>query len=396
MAQRAQERRIDQFFFGPGARADEWRGLVDAAKAWSSGAADRSGFEEKLSRLEITEEYHAYPGRRLMAALKERAAAGDAAGTLALAMRITQALQTRSFRQHAGDWDADADADAEMPDLLPPGFGETSSRRPYFETLVVTGIPATNWSNLAAEWRKLRRSVDAFIYEPVFVGSFEDAFCAAMINPDLAAVIVNEGFAQRSRHDAPVLRSVMASMERQEMSDSALGLARTLKRIRPELDVYMVSNREVELLAGDPASQCRSPYLLLGRRTAGTASRHPRRCSGSLRDAVLRQPQEIRPAPDRNLPRSPDRARQVRIQVGLDSRHGRILRSEPVPCREQRHHRRTGQPARADRQHQESPGQGGACLRRRPCLLCHQRHIDVQQDGGAGAGWSRRHRDRRS
>ena len=28
MAQRAQERRIDQFFFGPGARADEWRGLV--------------------------------------------------------------------------------------------------------------------------------------------------------------------------------------------------------------------------------------------------------------------------------------------------------------------------------------------------------------------------------
>ena len=153
---------------------------------------------------------HAYPGPRLMAALKERAAAGDAAGTLALAMRITQALQTRSFRQHAGDWEADAEGDAEMPDLLPPGFGETSARRPYFETLIVTGIPAANWSNLAAEWRKLRRSVDAFIYEPVFTGSFEDAFCAAMINPDLAAVIVNEGFAQRSRHDAPVLRSVMA------------------------------------------------------------------------------------------------------------------------------------------------------------------------------------------
>ena len=155
----------------------------------------------------ITEEYHAYPGLRLMAALTERAAAGDAAGTLALAMRITQSLQTRSFRQHAGDWDAHADADAEMPDLLPPGFGETSARRPYFETLIVTGIPATNWSNLAAEWRKLRRPVDAFIYEPVFAGSFEDAFCAAMLNPDLAAVIVNEGFAQRSRHDAPVLRS---------------------------------------------------------------------------------------------------------------------------------------------------------------------------------------------
>jgi arginine decarboxylase len=111
MAQQVQERRIDQFFSGPGARA----------------------------------EYHAYPGLRLMAALTERAAAGDAAGALALAMRITQSLQTRSFRQHAGDWDAHTDSDAEMPDLLPPGFGETSAWRPYFETLIVTGgIPATH------------------------------------------------------------------------------------------------------------------------------------------------------------------------------------------------------------------------------------------------------------
>ena len=68
MAPQAQERRIDQFFSGPGARADEWRGLVEAAKAWSSGSGDRAGFDKKLSQLATTEEYHAYPGRRLMAA----------------------------------------------------------------------------------------------------------------------------------------------------------------------------------------------------------------------------------------------------------------------------------------------------------------------------------------
>src|SRR5262249_4371148 len=149
----------------------------------------------------------------LMAALKERAAAGDAAGALALTMRITQALQTRSFRQHASDWDVHADADADTADLLPPGFGETTTRRPYFETLVVTGVPAAHWPSLSAEWRRLRRPSDSFIHEPVFVGNFEDAFCASMLNPDLAAVIVNEGFAQRSRHDAPVLRALMASLE---------------------------------------------------------------------------------------------------------------------------------------------------------------------------------------
>ena len=33
-----------------------------------------------------------------------------------------------------------------------------------------------------------------FVYEPVIVGSFEDAFCAAMLNADLAAVVIHEGF----------------------------------------------------------------------------------------------------------------------------------------------------------------------------------------------------------
>src|SRR5262249_53382116 len=127
-----------------------------------------------------------------------------------------------------------------------------TTRRPYFETLVVTGVPSANWSNLNSEWRRLRRPSDSFIYETVLAGSFEDAFCTAMLNPALGAVVVNEGFAQRSRHDAPVLRSLMASMDHKETSDSALALAKTLKRIRPELDIYMVSNRNVEQLAGNP------------------------------------------------------------------------------------------------------------------------------------------------
>src|ERR1700739_2441642 len=194
MAQNSQERRIDQFFSGPGARADDWRSLVEEAKSWSAGSTTRASFEKLLSQVAIIEEFHAYPGSGLMAELSQRAAASDTAGVLALATRISQALNTRSFRQHAGDWDAHLDAEAEMPELLPPGFGETTTRRPYFETLVVTGLPAASWSHLAAEWRKLRRSVDAFVHEPVFVGSFEDAFCADMLNPDLGAVGGNEGF----------------------------------------------------------------------------------------------------------------------------------------------------------------------------------------------------------
>ena len=118
---------------------------------------------------------------------------------------------------------------------------------------MVTGVPAERWPALCAEWRGLRRPLDAFIYEPVFVGSVEDAFCATMLNPDLAAVIINEGFVFRSRHDVPVLRILSASLEQKYKTDiSALQLAQLLKRVRPELDIYLVSNRRVEELAGNP------------------------------------------------------------------------------------------------------------------------------------------------
>jgi arginine decarboxylase len=253
MDARIQHRRIDKFFSGPGARADDWRDLVEAARAWSDGSADRSRFEALLSELAITEEYHAYPGSHLLAALKEKAGSGDAAGTLALATRITNALQTRSFRQHGGDWSLHEEGEAGLPDLLPPSFGQADARRPYFETLIVTGVPAASWPGVSAEWRKLRRPIDPFIYEPVLVGSFEDAFCATILNHNLAAVVINEGFSYRSRHDAPVLRTLTASMGLHEVSDvSALRLAHVLKRVRPELDLYLMSNRDVEEMAGNP------------------------------------------------------------------------------------------------------------------------------------------------
>ena len=88
---------------------------------------------------------------------------------------------------------------------MPQTFGQHTARRPYFETLIVTGLSSGKWPALATEWRKLRRPVDAFVYEPVIVGSLEDAFCATMLNPNIAAVVINEGFTLRSRHDAPVL-----------------------------------------------------------------------------------------------------------------------------------------------------------------------------------------------
>src|SRR5262249_48110702 len=149
--------RIDQFFAGPGARADRWRDVVDAAQAWSAGSGDRAQFEQALAGIGATEEYFAYPGARLIKALQEAAAANDARATVNLARGIATALVTRSFRQHAEGVAGQDDAAEAVPDLAPPALGRGRGHRPYFETLMVTGLPDSQWAGLAAELRRMRR-----------------------------------------------------------------------------------------------------------------------------------------------------------------------------------------------------------------------------------------------
>jgi hypothetical protein len=48
--------RIDAFFSTPSAREDRWRDLVDAARFWAAGTADRSSFEAALNEAAAIEE----------------------------------------------------------------------------------------------------------------------------------------------------------------------------------------------------------------------------------------------------------------------------------------------------------------------------------------------------
>ena len=71
MSREAEHNRIDRFFAGPGARADQWCHLMELASAWANGTGDRAAFEAALTEMTPTEEFHAYPGLQLMAALRE-------------------------------------------------------------------------------------------------------------------------------------------------------------------------------------------------------------------------------------------------------------------------------------------------------------------------------------
>ncbi|HEU5233497.1 MAG TPA: hypothetical protein VFU50_11595 [Terriglobales bacterium] len=250
--------RVDQFFTAAEARFDRWRKLLDAARAWEGGTErDSSSAATAFQELKQWEDYFAYPGPVLMRDLGAAIASNDSRRTSRLAQLINMALLTNSYRSNAADWEGE-EQPVRLGDRI-PGADESAVHRPYFEVLVVTPVRQEAWPEMAQEYKKLRRPHDKFIYELVFVGSIEDAILASILNGNLEAVIASDGVAFPSSHNAPVLREFLAGNLPANSFSGRSGaqtveLAKALKQIRPELDIFLLSGSEVEKVAGDLAA----------------------------------------------------------------------------------------------------------------------------------------------
>jgi arginine decarboxylase len=260
---------VDQFFTVAEARFDRWRSLLQEARDWEHAVQQQLPEKEKYHRavsasfieLHQWEDFFAFPGDALLKVLDERISSGDAAGTARLAQSISAALLTHSYRANVDEWESEDQPQISFADKVPGSAQDTLLYRPYFEVLVVSPARAPAWSDLAQELRRLRRSEDKFVYEPVFVGSFEDAVLGTILNGGIEAVIIYEGVPFASSHHSPVLRQFLsthlaASGIGTDTGQLTLALAQGLKQLRPELDIYLLSDRQAEKIAGDPSATC--------------------------------------------------------------------------------------------------------------------------------------------
>ena len=222
---------------------------------------DRSVVAECLAELRQWEDFFAYPGAALLRKVDDRIATGDATGAARLIHQISAAISSHSYRSNPGEWEA-GDESSNVVGEVVKGLGQDgASYRPYFEVLLVgPGGPATR-AQTVQELRKLRRTQDRFVYEPVVVGSFEDAVLGTILNGSVQAVVIYDSIPFASMHNSPVLRQVLtdhlgAAAIKRGTGDYGLRLAQALKLIRPELDLYLLTDRDVEKTAGDPAASC--------------------------------------------------------------------------------------------------------------------------------------------
>ena len=240
-------------------RADAWSSLEESANQLGLAGAQHPPAEHLsetvtglLDVLGPIERLWAFPGMPAFQKVRRLFAVGKYDRFVALVSGINRALATDSFRSGQA---LDLGAEDESLDRLfrPTEQGRTD--RPYFEVLVVEDMTEQQERALREELCRWRRPDDPFVYEIVVVPSFDDAVMAARLNFRLQACVVRRRFTHRSRYDSSSLGQFVDSggsadlMERSP-DDRAQVLARALARIRPELDLYLMTEISVEDLAG--------------------------------------------------------------------------------------------------------------------------------------------------
>ncbi len=238
-------------------RSDSWINMVDDLSRLAILPPEHAEYNGRLKQLLLTiamlapvESYWAFPGHRVFGELCDWIERGELARAHHTARRIHRVLAARTYRHEAGA----LEGDGELPSQI-----ETDSERraqlsrPYFEVLIVDEMSASEEAALRRRVERKRTADDDFIFDVVVVPSFEDALIATLVNFNLQAVVIRHGFPFRSVYHNDMLRRFLDGMDEgiETMPESERGplLGRQIAQLRPELDLYLVTDVNVEDIA---------------------------------------------------------------------------------------------------------------------------------------------------
>lgn len=245
-------------------RMDGWKQLqYNAQRLFETHAAEaqvgrwRKLVREGLELLEPIDSYWAFPSRHDFETLNELYGKRRYEQLSKMISRISRAISSQSYRsrQIALELGEEEDEPERLTEAMEERIGQAYRNRPYFEVLVVDTITPKEEEHLKAGLRRLRRSEDRFVYEVVVVPSFEDALIAVLFNFNIQTVVIRYGFPFKSQHQLAILKQLLSDVEDESMetlpeSEYGPALGAKIAELRPELDLFLVTDLAVERLAG--------------------------------------------------------------------------------------------------------------------------------------------------
>jgi arginine decarboxylase len=238
-------------------RADGWIGLVDDLGRLATLPRDQAEWAGRIARVGQTtatllpvESYWAFPGGRVFGELCSWIERGELARAHQAVRRIHRMLAAQTYRHETSA----LDSEGELPSQI-----ETDSERqaqlsrPYFEVLIVDEMSASEEDALRRRVQHKRNLDDDFVFDVVVVPTFEDALIATLVNFNLQAVVIRHGFPFQSRYHNDMLRRFLDGLDVgiEKLPESERGplLGRQIAQLRPELDLYLVTDVNVEDIA---------------------------------------------------------------------------------------------------------------------------------------------------
>lgn len=199
---------------------------------------------ELLADLMIMERYWAFPGWVAIAELKTLLRKGDFSSLHEKGARFNRHLVSEAYRFNPGQ-QKDLELFDEEGDI-----SELNNNQHYFETLFVDNIDLDEEHELQEKIGQLRDPKDQFVYNPVFARSFEDAIIATLFNYTIQVVVIRFDIIAKSTNKLKLLRPFISSLTGLDYDDLgtehlATYLAWCIKKIRPEIDLYYVTNHSL-------------------------------------------------------------------------------------------------------------------------------------------------------
>jgi len=253
-------------------RIDTWNRLKSLTRKLAGDVENREALRQTardlIAYLAPIEVYWAFPGPQLIQQLSDDEETAQWALLSGRVSRVARALMSGSYRRMHINLKDIANTDPDKDEVTDSGTFAESDRtrtRHYFEVLIVDKLSQGQMESQRTALREMRRDEDKFTYVPVFVSSLDDALIAVSMNTSIQSVIIRYGFDLHSENELPILSKYLRQAGRENIdavdsSEYGLVLADTIAQIRPELDLFLVTDRSVEEIAGRIGNTCRRVF----------------------------------------------------------------------------------------------------------------------------------------
>ena len=257
---------LDQYFCASRTRKDLWNTIKSTAselRSLEEEAVNRKSDEynnlgKLITELREIECYWAFPGTASVDRIKDLYKNYNWKDLLEYVTLLARFISTDHYRNRDWilEWHAINANDKTRKYLA--GIEEACSAnptKPYFEILIVDSLELEEKDELITHHLKNSSPEDEFTYNVVVVPTVEDALIAVMLNYNIQSCILRYTFPLKSKNSLDIASRFIEKAGYQEKELKSLDgaeridmLAKTIKVIRPEIDLYHLSESSVEYI----------------------------------------------------------------------------------------------------------------------------------------------------